>query len=68
MKPTVNIGDPVRENWSGIVGTVVDIVGSQAAVQYPSRRLTTPVAWLVQARPQQATVGATPADANTLPC
>lgn len=54
MDPNIDIGDPVRENWSGIVGTVVDIADSQATVQYPARRLTTPVAWLVPAKPRQS--------------
>ncbi|MEB3033517.1 hypothetical protein [[Mycobacterium] nativiensis] len=50
MTQQIREGDVVRENWSGFAGTVVEIDGDAATVQYPTgRKMRSRLDWLVPA-------------------
>lgn len=55
MTHTMRPDDVVRENWSGVPGTVVAIDGDEAIVRYPSgRHLRSRLEWLVPVRSRTA--------------
>jgi len=46
----VEPGDTVRENWSGIQGSVLELDGDRVLVQWPARALWSRQDWLVLTR------------------